>query len=170
MIVIACEGKSEVILVNHLIGRGIFFAKIEEMIDERPMQIRQLTEIASIINSLDYEEEIDVYRIGDTQRDEYNLKPFEARKIRIHKVCTKPEIEILVIIALGEYDNYCKEKNNQNLSPKEYLKIHCKDCKSVERFIDNNDIVPAIKEYKRIKKHDKEEMYLYDLLIEKGRK
>ncbi len=166
MKVAACEGKSELRLILQLLERGIFFAKAEELIDDRPIHMRQLKEIATLINTLDIDETIDVYRIGDTQKDNYDLSGFEARKskITIYKVCTKPEIEILVIISEGLYKDFCKKHREHNISPKEYLKIYVKGYSSVEKYIESHDIVPAIKEYKRIKKHKDDELYLADLI------
>lgn len=167
MIVVACEGKSELKLIMHLIERGIFFVSKEELLDDRPIHIRQLKEISSLINALDINEKIYVYRVGDTQKDKYDLSCFDARgdKIEIYKVCTKPEIEILVIFNEGKYKDYCKEHRETNISPKQYLKSHFKECSSVEEYIKRHDIVPAIRQYKKVKKHKDDEMYLDDLLI-----
>lgn len=169
MKIAACEGKSELRLILHLIERGIFFAKTEELIDDRPIHMRQLKDIAALINTLDIDEKIEVYRIGDTQKDDYDLSGFEARKdnITIYKVCTKPEIEILVIISEGLYKDFCKKHHEHNISPKEYSRIYIKGYSSVEKYIDSHDIVPAIKEYKRIKKHKEDELYLADLIKDK---
>lgn len=166
MIVAACEGKSELTLILHLIERGIFFAKAEELLDDRPIHMRQLKEIATLINTLDIDEPIEVYRIGDTQKDQLDLRGFEARKdrITIYKVCTKPEIEILIILNEGLYKDFCKKHRQFGLSPKEYVKTYVKEFSSVEKYIESHNIVPAIEEYKRIKKHKDDEMYLADLI------
>lgn len=162
MKIAACEGKSELILIQHLIERGVFFAKAEELLDDRPIHMRQLKEQAPIINALDINVDIEVYRIGDTQKDLYDLSGFEARKkkIKIFKICTKPEIEILIIIAEGLFQDYCKKR----LSPKEYVKIYIKKYKSIEKYIETHDIIPAIKEYKKLKLHKKGELYLADFI------
>ena len=166
MKVAACEGKSELMLILHLIERGIFFAKPEELLDDRPIHVRQLKEIATLINTLDIDELIEVYRIGDTQKDQLDLRGFEARKdkITIYKVCTKPEIEILIIINEGLYKDFSKKHRQLGLSPKEYVKTYLRECSSIEKYIQSHDIVPAIKEYKRIKNHKDGEMYLADLI------
>ena len=169
MIIIACEGKSELELINHLIKRGIFFAKPEQLLDDRPIHMRQLTDIEAIVNSLDIEEEIHVYRIGDTQRDKYDLSRFKerAKHIHIYKVCTKPEIEILVIIAENKFRDYCKVSHELNVGPKQYVKMTFKNYRSVEKYIEQHDIVQAIKDYKKLKRHNEDELYLADLINQK---
>lgn len=166
MKIAACEGKSEVRLVLHLIERGIFFVKAEELLDDRPIHLRQLKEIAAVINTLDIDEQIEVYRIGDTQKDKLDLTGFEARadKITVYKVCTKPEIEILIIIGEGLYKDYCKKSHEHNMTPKEYVKIYLKEWSSIEKYIESHDVVPAIERYKKLKKHDDDELYLWDLI------
>ena len=166
MIIIACEGKSELVLINHLIKRGVFFAKPEQLLDDRPIHMRQLTDIEAIINSLNIDEEIDVYRIGDTQKDELDLSRFKERieHIHVYKVCTKPEIEILIILAENKYREYCKISRERNIGPKQYVKMTFKNYRSIEKYIEQHDIVKAIKDYKKLKRHKVDEMYLADLI------
>ena len=166
MIIIACEGKSELILINHLIERDVFFAKPEELLDDRPLHMRQLTDIEAVINSLDINEEIYVYRIGDTQKDKLDLSRFKERikHIHIYNVCTKPEIEILIILAENKYREYCKISHEMNIGPKQYAKMAFKNYHSIEKYIEQHDIVQAIKNYKKVKKHKAGEMYLADLI------
>lgn len=160
--IVTCEGKCELSLVDQLIDNGNFFLTREELFDNRAFHIRQLKSIQSLINSLPFDEEIDVYRVGDTQKDKYDLSPFRLREkhIHIHKICTKPEIEILTIINEGNYDKYMKSR----LSPKEFVKTYMEDCYEFREYIKNHDMLDAIKEYKRIKHHNKDELYLSDYL------
>ena len=162
--IVTCEGKCEMYLIDRLIDSGQFFLKRDELLDNRIFHIRQLKSIKSIINSLPIEEEIDVYRIGDTQNDEYDLSPFKLRQHHIHifRICTKPEIEILIIIGEGKINDYWKS----GLSPKAYVKTYLLDCLGFKEYVDSHDIVKSIKEYKRIKKHEKDELYLMDYIEE----
>jgi hypothetical protein len=164
-ILLACEGKSEVYLLNGLIQRGYITFKCPLLLDE-PVHLRQLDEISPIINLLLVNEEIVIYRIGDTLKDELSLSKFKlrAKNITIYKYCTKPEIEILVIINEGLYDEYLK--TSKNTKPKSFLSEHMPSFNPKEYFLEN-DMSEPLKEYKRIKKHKKDELYLSDLLIVK---
>ena len=108
MIVLACEGETEVKLIQSLMDKGqLTFS--EEIFMEGPQVIRQLNNLRfkPYINALPLDTPITVYRIGDTLRDKLSLEGFELRKDKIKtlKVCTKPECEILIIIDKGDFKN-----------------------------------------------------------------
>lgn len=160
--IVTSEGKCELYLADQLIDSGHFFLTRDEILDNRVHHIRQLVSIQSLINLLPKDEEIDVYRIGDTQKDEYDLTPFKLREehIHIHKICTKPEIEILIVINEDKY----KEFQKSGLSPKEYVKSNLPNCYDFKQYIESHDMIWAVKEYKRIKRHKKDELYLNDFI------
>ena len=122
--VLGCEGASEVLVMLDLIEKDLLIFDKKEILDRRPIHFRQPREIAALIDTLPIDEEIVFYRIGDTQKDDYNLSYFSARKdkITVVKVCTKPELEILIIINEGLYDEYLKQKSK--MMPKQFVKIY----------------------------------------------
>ncbi|MGM9873489.1 MAG: hypothetical protein ACI31G_01025 [Bacilli bacterium] len=99
IILLACEGHSEVYLIESLMENGSLSFEYPLMLD-KPCKIRQLSEIAPIIHSLPINEDIIVYRIGDTLKDELSKTGFEIREkhIKEYKVYTKLEIEVSVKI------------------------------------------------------------------------
>lgn len=162
---LACEGQSEVYLLKSLIKRGHLNFGLDLILDE-PIKLRQLDKIAAIIHSINVEEEIIIYRVGDTLKDELNLDDFKLRenKIKQYKICTKTELEILVIIDNGWYQDY--RKNYKNITPKAFLKQRMPKYEP-ESYFDSHDLIDAITEYKRIKKHKSDEYYLIDLILNK---
>ncbi len=131
--------------------------------------MRQLKEQKALINTMKADEPINVYRIGDTQKDKMDLRPFNTRKkyITIKRICTKPEIEMLQIISAGLTKEYEKAKSVP--SPKQFIKAHRPDISSMEDYIrifGIDAVVDAIKRYKSMKSHGKDEGYLADLLKE----
>ena len=167
MVAITGEGNCEVYLLNNLIERGCLIFSKKDILDRKVLHLRQPKMIAPVVNTLPIQEEITFYRVGDTQRDEFDLSCFgQSRKerITIKKICTKPEIEILIIINEGLYTEYLKVSSS--VSPKEFVKNKVKKYTSFNDYIDSHDMVSSIKEYKRLKKHEKDELYLADLLKE----
>lgn len=164
-ILLACEGQSEVYLLKSLIERGYLSFDCPLLLDE-PIRLRQLTEISPIINSLPIEEDIIVYRIGDTLTDTLSLSKFKMRSkhIKSFKVCTKTEIEILVIINEGLYPEYIKKA--KSTKPKSFVNEVFRDF-NPEIYFAKHDMLNALREYKRIKKHNKDEIYLIDLIEKK---
>lgn len=90
----------------------------------------------------------------------------------IKKYCTKPELEILLIISENMDSEY--EKVKSNTSPKIFSKENI--VYNRKRY-DNSTafyrdyygeridlLVNAIKQYKQLKTHQKDELYLADLL------
>ena len=161
-ILLACEGQSEVYLLNGLIKRGYLSFDCPLLLDE-PIHLRQLVKIAPIINSLPVDEEIIIYRIGDTLKDDLSLTKFKMRSehIKTYKVCTKTEVEILVIINEGLYSEFSKAP--KNTKPKSFIYEYMPSFDPSIYFLEH-DMTNALKEYKRIKKHHKNELYLIDLL------
>ncbi len=164
MIILGCEGPSEVQLINALLEDDELVFDKSKILDRRPIHFRQPKEIVALINTLPIEEELVFYRIGDTQNDEYNLSCLSARKnrIKIRKICTKPEIELLVIINEHLYNQYLKVKSD--MKPKQFVKINVSGFTSMDEYLKNHNMVWAIREYKRLKRNGKEELYLADLL------
>ena len=154
-ILLACEGQSEVYLLTGLINRGYLSFECPILLDE-PVHLRQLTDIAPIINLLPIDEDIVIYRIGDTLKDSLSLNKFKMRSehIKSYKYCTKTEVEILVIINEGLYSEYMK--CSRNMKPKAFVQKHIPSFNPATYFLEN-DMVNALKEYKRIKKHNKDE-------------
>ena len=164
MNVLGCEGNDEVYLINYLIDKGYLIFKREEILDRRPIHFRQPSEIAPLIDLLPPETDIIFYRIGDKQTDEFNLKRFEFRKdhIQVIRVCTTPELEILVIINENLLNEYLKVKSL--VMPKQFVKEKVKGFTTIKEYLKNHDLYDAIIKYKEIKKTREGEICLADLL------
>lgn len=168
-----CEGTNEETLVNLLLDNDKFIFTRDDLIGLRPYNIRQLKHPLIKSELKHFNEPILIYRIGDKQTDKLVI-PKELKKQifneNIYKYCTKPELEIILII----HENMIKEYNKSNRSPKSFAKdkIRLNGRKYdqsngfLKRYYSNaDDLVNDIMEYKRIKKdHKKEELYLADLL------
>lgn len=165
IVVLACEGNSEVELLNQLMSNNNLVFKHEQILDRRPIHLRQPKLIVPIINILPADTDITIYRIGDTQKDDFDISCFgdnRQKKTKIIKVCTTPEIEILIIINENMYDEYLKVKSK--IKPKQFVKVFVPNYISFSDYINNHDMVAAIKEYKRIKKNRRGELYLADII------
>lgn len=160
MIILACEGDTEVQLIKSLMEKKQLSFE-DEILRDGPIKMRQLDKVAPLIHSLEQNVPITIYRIGDTLRDELSLKDFKvrAKNITQYKVCTKPECEILVIIAKGDFKKFQTSKEK----PKTFCKINYHQFDAIT-FFQNNDMLPYIAAYKHLKTHEKDEYYLDDLI------
>lgn len=172
-----CEGSNEELLVNLLLDMNALKITRDDLIGRKPYHIRQIKHPAIISELKHYNDIVTIYRIGDKQNDKITI-PVKIKNIvsqdRIFKYCTKPELEILLIINEGLFKEYQKVKSN--ITPKEFVKENIKfngmkydqSCEFLNQYYGNNNIkklINNIKEYKSLnKKHNKDELYLSDLL------
>lgn len=172
---VLCEGSNEEVMFNLLLEANKLKIKKDDLIGLRCYNVRQLSNptIMSLLRM--YNREVTVLRIGDTQKDKLKI-PNELKHIiscgRIKKYCTLPEFEILLIINEGLYNEYLKTKN---IKPKEFAKANInynrRKYDQSDEFIELyyggkrlSILISNLKEYKRLKKHKKDDLYLADLL------
>ena len=173
-ILIMCEGPNELKVLNLLLDSGKLKFTRDDLLDMRPFHARQLTS-PQLKPALDaYHDPIEIYRVGDTMTDTLKIPKELIPQIQTQKkFCTKPELEMLLIIAENKVAEFEKVKSKQK--PKSF----CKKNVSFNRkkydnstaffedyFQDNIDLlIYAITEYHRTHgKHKTGEGYLFDLL------
>lgn len=169
-----CEGANEEKLLELLLDSGSLKITRDDLIGRKPYHIRGLNNPYIKSELRRYNKEVLVYRIGDKQNDKLKI-PTELEDIvlrkNIYKYCTKPELEILLIINEGKYKDFLKSGRTPKGYAKENIKINKKYYDNSTQFYEEyyggsriKLLVSNIKEYKRIKKHSSDECYLFDLL------
>lgn len=139
----------------------------------RPYHARQLSspQLKPALNA--YHGKIEVYRIGDKMSEALKDVRKYSNIIAERKFCTLPELEILLIIAEGRFNDYQKVKSKQK--PKDFCKSNIlfnhKRYDNTTKFYDDyfssriDFLVDAIKQYRHLNgSHKKDEGYLADLL------
>ncbi len=163
---IITEGKCELALLNVLLEQSLFKIDINDMLDEQVFHKRQIDEyLYTLIRALPKSERITIIRVGDTLTDalyiENNYRHLFLEEI---KVCTKPELEILMIINEG----LLKDFNKTNLKPSVFLRTkkigYSKNYEYIHDYFIKTKLKELLQEYKRIKLHLKDEHYLIDFL------
>ena len=175
---IMCEGPNELEVVNILLENDLLIFGEDDLIGLRAYHARQIASSGIIKTALNIYpgKDIEILRIGDTQSEHLKI-PAEYRdklsEAVIKKYCTKPELEILLIISEDMLQNY--EKQKSSVKPKSFAKSNIrfnrKKYDNSTRFYreyygDNPELlVEALRKYKSIKgAHKKDEFYLADLL------
>lgn len=174
---IMCEGSNELAVIEILLKNDAFVFNEDELLGLTPYHARQIAANAQVRTELDMYQGSDVLvmRVGDTQNDKLKIPKEYCGKIkRVEKYCTKPELEILLIISAGLVAEF--EKTKSKLRPKEFAKANIrignKGYNNSSQFYkdyyenDCDKLKSAILEYYRLKKgaHEKDELYLADLL------
>lgn len=175
-ILLMCEGQNEEVILNNLLDAEALCFTRDELIGRRPYPIRQLNHPIIKTELKHYGKPVKVYRIGDKQTDKLSI-PGDLKNIvsssEIYKYCTKPEIEMLLILNEGLEKEYEKVKSSQ--SPKIFAKKNIKyngrkydqSSEFLEMYYSKDNIhhlIANIKKYKKYKKHNKDELYLADIL------
>ncbi len=96
----------------------------DDMLDMRPHQKRQIdTYLAALIRQLDPNDKVKIIKIGDKMSDKLRIPKDLLSKIESEdKYCTKPEFEMLLIIAEGLAREY--EKVKSTIKPKSFAKAN----------------------------------------------
>ena len=191
-----CEGQNELEIINILLENNKLIYTIDDLVGLTAYHARQIDKSTMVQNNLNmYNGEVEVIRIGDGLTDTLRIqcivyyflrfsscdgltdtlripKKYANKIISVKKYCTKPELEILLILSEGLYDNFQKVKSSKK--PKDFAKenisIGRTKYKNQTKFYadyygSNVDLlVEAIRKYKSLNKNKKDELYLCDLL------
>lgn len=172
---IMCEGQNERELIRILLEHDCLFFKENDVLGLTPFHARQIKNSSIVKTELKmYTKEVQVLRVGDKQSDKLAVpSEFKHQITSITKYCTKPELEILLIISEGLLKEY--EKVKSTTKAKDYAKkniVHNRkkydNSSSFYREYYGNRIellINSIKEYaKHNKSHTNDEHYLIELL------
>ena len=176
-ILVMCEGPNEKAVVNLLLDAGGLEFSEDDLVGWTVYHARQLT--APVIKTAlsIYTGEFAVYRIGDSMTDKLPVPAdYQGRIMGVRKFCTKPELEMLLIIAEGKESEFGKVKAGKHrMKPKDFCKANVvynrKRYDNSTQFYrdyfgaDIETLVRVIKKYKQTHgAHKKDEEYLADLL------
>ncbi len=170
-----CEGANEQAIINILLKYNKLNIIREDLVGVKPYNVKKLKNVVPDIKAVN--EKVELYRIGDTMKDNVAI-PKALNHIlsneRLYKYHTKPELEILLIINEDLWEKY--KKVQSKIKPKTFAKINIKyngvkyDCSSAfyYNYYDSKErvemLVKNLIEYKRVKSHNKNELFLADLL------
>ena len=172
---IMCEGPNELEVIRMLLENDKMIFTEDDLLNLVPYHARQIENNAAVKTALNlYPGEVVVIRVGDKLNDELKIPRAYKNKIRsVTKYCTKPELEMLLIIS--EKLDLKFEKVKSKMPPKVFSKeniiynrIRYDNSSAFYREYYGtriNLLVDTIKRYKQLKsKHQKDELYLADLL------
>lgn len=178
-LLVMCEGPNEKKIMDILLENGCLKFTQDDLLGLTIFHARQISGSAQVRAELNqFPGEVDVYRIGDKQNDKFEIPDdYKGKIAKVTKYCTKPELEMLLIIAEGLEKEY--EKVKSTMSPKEFAKANIRlgkkrydnSTKFYEDYFSEriDDLLSAIRKYRHIKGkgHAKDELSLDDLIKNK---
>ena len=124
-ILLMCEGQNEEVLLNNLLDADALCFTRDDLIGRRPYPIRQLSNPTIKSELKHYGLPVKIYRVGDKQNDKLSI-PKDLKGIvssrEIYKYCTKPELEMLFILAENLEQDF--EKLKSLMKAKTFAKEH----------------------------------------------
>ena len=127
MNLVMCEGPNELAVMDILLDHDLLTFSRDNLLNLSAFHARQIDKSTVVQIALNlYPGPVDVLRIGDTLTDKLRCPSQYADKINsVKKYCTKPEIEILLILAEGLEDEFAKVKSGKKKrSAKDFSKEH----------------------------------------------
>lgn len=171
---IMCEGPNELGIIRILLEHDKLKFTQDDLLGLTSYHARQIDRSTVVKTELGmYHGNVEVLRVGDTLTDKLRIpKEYRNKITAVKKYCTKPELEMLLIISEQ------KESRFNRVSSCTKPKIFCKnEIKYNNKTYDNstkfyqayygsrvNVLINAINRYKQIKRHSRDEYYLADLL------
>lgn len=100
-LLVMCEGPNEKMIMDVLLDNNCLTFSRDDLLGLNVYHARQITKSAQVRTELNiYPGEVEVLRIGDKQNDKLVIpKDYKGKITKVSKYCTKPELEMLLIIA-----------------------------------------------------------------------
>jgi hypothetical protein len=153
-IICSCEGSAEEAIISLLIDSGKLCFNRDELVFEKITRLRTGKDIADNFLNLEYLKEVVILRILDRPKEKLKLPKAYQGRFSVYDVCTPREIEILIIIDKGKWNEY--KKIERTCKPSEYCKMKLKmpDVKSgifiANYFSDVDKLIQSIHKYTRL--------------------
>ena len=161
-----CEGSAERAIIKLLLDNDKLIFTWDDLLEGEILRCRGAKKFEEQHLRKGFTEKITVLRILDSRRENFKLSKAYAGKIDVVNIITAPEIEMLVIFAEGQYNEYKKSGKKPSIFCKENLKYSdVKNTLFVEEYFSDIDVlIAAIREYKRVSNIQRGEYALADLL------
>lgn len=105
-LLIMCEGPNEKEIIDILLEHSKLIFTADDLLGLVPYHARQIKISGQVKAALNlYPDEVKVLRVGDTQSEKLTIPAeYKHKIVGEDRYCTKPELEILLIISEGLYD------------------------------------------------------------------
>jgi len=172
---IMCEGPNELEVMKILLQHNCLKFTSDDLLGLVPYHARQIKTSGIVQTALNiYPGEVAILRIGDTLNEKLQIpKKYQEKIVSVEKYCTKPELEMLLIISEGLTKEFEKVKSKEKAKSfaKQNVKLGRRAYKNDTDFYtayyggSPQKLVDSILQYRHQKgSHNKDEHYLAELL------
>jgi len=150
-----CEGKTEKTILEILLdGNTLCFSR-EQLLNGEILsgKYRKSLNFQQDFLTLDYEGQKIVILLIQDRLTSYKLNSMYVKQVKgVYPLVTKPEVEMLMVHSLKEYEEYKKQKEKPSIFLQRKLHVKgsvLKSNKYICAFYEEHDLVEAIKKYKK---------------------
>lgn len=164
---IICEGTAEEVVIKKLIDADALIFPQEDVIEVT--RTRKASEIQANYLSYDFPWPVCIMRVLDSRKESFQLGSLYVNRYPVINVFTHPEMEALVIVREGMWQQWSKVKSS--VRPSVYCKQELgmkkiKRAAFLEAYWDVGSIVAAVRDYRRLSKIPAGELCLADVIKE----
>ena len=165
-----CEGSAEEAIIEVLLRHDCLIFRTEDLLEGKVLHTRSAKEFAKRYLRKEFQSPITVLRVLDSRKEQFELPKGYEDKVQIVNIITAPEIEMLIILSEGKYEEFLKQFRKSRQKPSDFCvsELKLRDVKTKqfvsEYFSDVKLLISAIQEYHRIKQLPSGEKSLFDLL------
>ena len=152
-VICICEGAAEQAIIELLLDHNSLVFAHDNLVGREVTRKRKASEIQSSFLNRAYQRRVNILRILDSKKDSFKLPPLYAERFPVHNIYTRPEIEMLLIIAAGQSEKYL-QKEKSRYKPSSYCAEilfpgeHIKSRRFIQNyFADINKLHRAIRLY-----------------------
>lgn len=147
-----CEGPTEAWIIEQLLEENALCFTPEQLLGEKCLfkYHENGTKFANTYLTFSYEQPLDIIIVQDSKKTSFSLpKPYQEKINEVYYAITHPEIEMLMIHALGMTDEFYKRKSKTK--PSQFIKDHYgkspKTKSFLEEFYQQYSLKDAIETY-----------------------
>ncbi len=156
-VLIACEGGAEDAIVRMLLDEGAFCFDKSRLIGVT--RLRKASDIERQYLGYEYDLPVALLYVTDSLRSRFALSPLYRDTCTVYRICTRPEIEMLIIINEGRYDDFVRSRMKPSVYCKQKLGMRdVKRPEEVRRYWTAAKLRAAIAEYGRLHHFEKGEL------------
>ena len=118
-VICICEGAAEQAIMELLLDHNSLVFAHDNLVGREITRKRQASKIQDAFLNLAYQRRVNILRILDSPNDTFKLGPLYIDRFPVYNIYTRPEIEMLLIIAEGHNDKY-RRKAKTHYMPSDY--------------------------------------------------
>lgn len=176
-VLFSCEGTAETVIIERLVKEGrtlVPHSHVVENRDGRPYTtLRKISKLQDEFFGVDYPNGLMIVRVKDQSPEAFKIPKLYRDSIIYRDVITRPEIESLILVREGEYQNWYQHGKTQYMpsawcEQKLSFGKQLKTYQFLKKYWDSADvIIDAIEKYdSAIGGHKHDQLNLSDLLVD----